>query len=69
MRALFCQPVFSIFDSIPEISIYASVFAFEYQSNLGTMPTSFHVGVADVTSKHHCGKITQYRYSAVSIKR
>ena len=48
MRPLFCQPVFLIFKFYS--SNYFSVSIFEYESNLGTMPTSF--GVADVTGKH-----------------
>ena len=47
MKALFCQPEFSIFEFYA--SNYASVFVFKYQSNLGRMPPSF--GVADVAVK------------------
>ena len=53
MGALFCQPVFSIFEFFD--SNYASAFAFEYQPNPGTMPTS--LGIANVNGKHHCRKI------------
>ena len=49
MRTLLCKPVFSIFEFYA--GNCASVFTFEYLSNLGTMPTS--LGVADVTDKHH----------------
>ena len=43
MRELFCQLVCSIFEFYA--INYASVFAFEYQSNFETMPTS--LGVTD----------------------
>ena len=43
-RALFCQPVFSIFEFYT--SKYASASTSGYQSNLGTMP--FSSGITDV---------------------
>ena len=47
MRALFGQPVFSIFEFYA--SKYASASTLGYQSNLGTMP--FSSGIADVPVK------------------
>ena len=47
MRALFCQPVFSVFELYT--SKYASASTLGYQSNLGTMP--FSSGIADVPVK------------------
>ena len=47
MRALFCEPVFSIFEFYT--SKYASASTLGYQSNLGTMP--FSSGIADVPVK------------------
>ena len=50
MRALFCQPFFSIFEFYT--GKYTSASTLGYQSNLGTMP--FSSGIADVPVKRRC---------------
>ena len=39
-------------------SNHPSVFAFEYFSNFGTLPTS--LGIAAVTGKHHCISVFKF---------
>ena len=58
MRALFCQPVFSVFEFYT--SKYSSASTLGYQSNLGTMP--FSLGIADVPGKRRFKELKIINY-------